>query len=74
MRDGKKNAIGKEGIMCHTLVSRRKMFGTFEYKVRAGVELRVKDDVEGGCGEVRKPENPVVQSHSKDSDFILSVI
>lgn len=74
MRDGEKNAIGREGIMCHTLVGRGKMFDTFEYKERAGVELRVKEDVEGGCGEVRKPEYPGIQSHSKDSDFILSVI
>lgn len=47
----------------------------FEYKDRAGVELRVKEDVAGGIiEEVRKPEHPGIQSHSKDSDFILSVI
>lgn len=39
------------------------------------MELGAKEDVaEGIIGEVRKPEHPWIQSHSKDSDFILSVI
>lgn len=42
------------------------MFDIFDYKERAGVELRVKEDMEGGCGEVRKPEHPGIQSHNKD--------
>ena len=47
-----------------------KMFDMFKYKKRAGVELRVKESVVGGIArEVRKPEHPGTQSHSKDSDF-----